>query len=94
MDPGMQSIFTVGTIVLMFVLLYFVMLRPQKKREKETQAMRSNLEIGDEITTIGGIIGIVVSMKDDTVVIETGSDRSKVRITRWAIQTNNTVKDK
>ena len=55
--------------------------------------MRSALEVGDEITTAGGIIGRVVSLKDDTLVIETGSDRSKIRIARWAVQTNNTVHD-
>ena len=64
-----------------------------KKREKETQAMRSNLDVGDEIVTVGGIVGIIVSVKDDTLVIETGSDRSKIRITRWAVQANVTPKE-
>lgn len=77
--------------VLMIVIFYFFMIRPQKKRDKEIQNMRSNLQIGDEVVTTGGIIGIVASLKEDTVVIETGSDRSKVRIARWAIAQNNTV---
>ena len=77
-------------LVLIIVLMYFILIRPQKKKEKEVQKMRSSLEIGDEITTIGGIIGRVVSMKEDTIVIETGSDRSKMRLARWAIQSNNT----
>ncbi|MBE6788502.1 MAG: preprotein translocase subunit YajC [Ruminococcaceae bacterium] len=78
-------------LVLMFVLLYFFMIRPQKKRDKEIQDMRSNLQIGDEVITTGGIVGIVASLKEDTVVIETGSDRSKIRVARWAIAQNNTV---
>jgi len=80
-------------LILMFVVMYFFMIRPQKKREKEVQDMRSNLQIGDEVVTSGGIIGIVVSLKEDTVVIETGSDRSKVRIARWAVAQNNTIHD-
>ena len=65
-----------------------------KKREKETQEMRNSLEVGDEIVTVGGIIGTVVSMREDHLVIETGSDRSKIRITRWAVQMNNTSHEK
>ncbi|MEE1280483.1 MAG: preprotein translocase subunit YajC [Oscillospiraceae bacterium] len=80
-------------MILMFVILYFFMIRPQKKKDKEIQDMRSSLQIGDEVITTGGIIGIVVSLKEDTLVIETGSDRSKVRIARWAVAQNNTVHD-
>ena len=69
------------------------MIRPQKKREKEVEKMRSSIEVGDEIVTSGGIIGRVVSIREDTIVIETGSDRSKIRIARWAIQQNNTIHD-
>ena len=78
-------------MVLLFVVMYFLMIRPQKKKEKETAKMRSNLQIGDEVTTIGGVVGIVVSLREDTVVIETGTDRSKMRFQRWAIQSNNTI---
>ena len=78
-------------MILLFVVMYFLMIRPQKKKEKETAKMRSNLQIGDEVTTIGGVVGIVVSLREDTVVIETGTDRSKMRFQRWAIQSNNTV---
>ncbi len=80
-------------MILMFAVLYFFMIRPQKKREKETQKMRSSLEVGDEIITIGGIVGIVASMREDTLVIETGSDRSKIRVARWAVQQNLTAKE-
>ena len=77
-------------LILIFVIFYFMLIRPQKKQEKKTQQMRASLEVGDEIITVGGIIGTIVVIKDDHLVIETGSDRSKIRITRWAIQTNNT----
>ncbi|MEG2429430.1 MAG: preprotein translocase subunit YajC, partial [Oscillospiraceae bacterium] len=60
-------------------------------KDKEIQNMRNGLQVGDEVTTVGGIVGIVVNIKEDTVVIETGSDRCKIRIKRWAIQTNDTV---
>lgn len=72
--------------VLMLVALYFMMIRPQRKKEKETQNMRNSIEIGDGITTIGGIVGHVVSIKEDTFVLETGNDRVKMRFKRWAIQ--------
>lgn len=80
-------------MVVVFVAFWFFLIRPQKKKEKETAKMRENLEIGDEIVTIGGIIGRVVSLKEDHIVIETGSDRSKIRIKRWAIQSNETIHD-
>lgn len=87
----MATLMSLLPLVLMIVIFYFFMIRPQKKKDKEIQEMRSNLQIGDEVITTGGIIGIVASLKEDTVVIETGSDRSKVRIARWAVAQNNTV---
>lgn len=80
-------------LVLIVVFFYFLIIRPQKKQEKKEKAMRDSLEIGDEVVTNGGIVGIVFSIKDDTVVIETGSDRSKIRIMKWAIAKNLTVHD-
>ncbi len=73
------------TIGLMVLLLYFMIYRPQKKQEKKDAEMRSGLEIGDQVTTIGGVIGRVVAIKDDTFVLETGSDRVKIRFTKTAI---------
>ena len=70
------------TLALMLVLLYFMIYRPQKKQEKKDAAMRSSLEIGDQVTTIGGVIGRVVAIKDDTFVLETGADRVKIRFTK------------
>lgn len=78
----------------MFAVMYFVMIRPQKKKQKAEQEMRDNLQIGDEITTIGGIVGRVITIKDDSLIIETGADRNKMKITRWAISTNNTSTEK
>ncbi len=78
----------------MFVLMYFTSIRPQKKRQKEEQQLRENLQIGDEITTIGGIMGKIVTIKEESVIIETGADRVKMRIMRWAVQTNNTATEK
>lgn len=81
-------------IVAMVGVMYFVMIRPQKKKQKEEQSMRDNISVGDEVTTIGGIMGRVVTVKDDSLIIETGADRNKMRIARWAIQTNNTANEK
>jgi len=84
MDPS--GLVSIAIIVLMFVFLYFFMIRPQKKQERETNDMRNNLKVGDEITTIGGIIGKIVSIKEETVTIETGHDRAKIRILRSAVR--------
>lgn len=81
-------------IVAMFALMYFTTIRPQKKQQKMEQEIRENTQIGDEITTIGGICGKVVSVKDDTIVIETGSDRTKIKFKKYAIQTNHTANEK
>lgn len=78
----------------LFVLMYFTSIRPQKKRQKEEQQLRENLQIGDEITTIGGIMGRIVTIKEDSIIIETGADRVKMRVMRWAVQTNNTATEK
>ena len=78
-------------MALIIVVFWFSIIRPQRKKDKETAKMRSELQVGDEIVTIGGIIGIIVSMKEDSLVIETGSDRSKVRLARWAISGKNTT---
>lgn len=76
---------TIILIVAMIAIFYFFMYRPQKKQEKEAKEMKDNLSVGDEITTIGGIIGEVVSIKDETCVIETTKDKCKIRILKSAI---------
>ncbi len=77
--------------LLIIVLMYFIMIRPQKKKQQEEQKMRNGVRVGDELTTIGGICGRVVNVKDDTLIIETGADRNKMTIKKWAIQTVDTV---
>ena len=72
-------------IALLLPMFYFLLYRPQKKQEKEKNEMMNNLSVGDEITTIGGIIGKIVSMKDETVLIETSRDCTRIRILRSAI---------
>ena len=84
---------TLIPLALIIVFFYFFIIRPQKKQEKKEAAMRDALEVGDEVVTNGGIVGIVFSIKDDTVVIETGGDRSKIRVKKWAIAKVETVHD-
>ena len=73
------------TLALMLVMLYFMIYRPQKKQEKKDAAMRRSLDIGHQLTTIRGVIGRLVAIKDDTFVLETGADRVKIRFTKNAI---------
>ncbi len=80
-------------LVLLGVVMYFLLIRPQRKRQKEEQKMRNDLRIGDEITTIGGIVGRVVNVKEDVIIIETGADRNKMTLKKWALQSNETVHD-
>ena len=80
-----QWITTIGMLVMVVVVFYFFGIRPQKKQEKETKAMRDSLKVGDEITTIGGIIGKIISIKEETLMIETGHDRTKIRILKSAV---------
>ena len=84
-DSGSGALGSIIMIVAMIAIFYFFMYRPQKKQEKEALAMKNSLEVGDEITTIGGIIGEIVSIKDETCVIETTKDKTKIRILKSAI---------
>jgi preprotein translocase subunit YajC len=97
-DLSSSNLGTIGMIaiyVLLFAALYFFLIRPNSKKKKEEAQMRNSLEIGDEITTIGGIMGRVVAIKDDedAIIIETGSDRVKMKFKKWCISTVDTVKD-
>lgn len=86
----------VGLILMYAVIfgaMYLILIRPQKKKQKEEKRMRENLQVGDEIITIGGIYGRVISLKEDTIVVESVSDHSKLTFARWALQTNLTVHD-
>lgn len=72
-------------IVLVFVVFYFFLIRPEKKKNKQINDMRDSLRVGDEIVTIGGIVGKITNIKDDQITLETGADRSKVRMMRWSV---------
>ena len=76
-------------IIAMFALMYFLMIRPENKRKKEAQNMRDSLAVGDEITTIGGITGTICAVKENTIVIESGADRVRIELTKWAVSTKN-----
>ena len=76
-------------IIAMFALMYFLMIRPENKRKKEAQNMRDSLAVGDEITTIGGITGTLCAVKENTIIIESGADRVRVELTKWAGSTTN-----
>ena len=74
-------------IVLLFVLMYFLMIRPQKKKDKQIKDMRNSLTVGDEIITIGGLCGKIVKTKDETIVVQVGADKVKFEMMRWAVST-------
>ncbi|MDK2991074.1 MAG: preprotein translocase subunit YajC [Clostridiales bacterium] len=73
-------------LILLVVVFYFMLIRPQQKRDKETRQMLEALKVGDNITTIGGIYGKIVSIKDEVLTIETGADKTKLVIARWAVK--------
>ncbi len=85
-DSTGQLIMTVGMLVVMVAVFYFMIIRPQKKQEKETAKMLDGLTPGDTISTVGGIIGVVLKVKDDMVLIETGADRTRIQIAKWAVR--------
>ena len=78
-------------MVLMIAIFYFMLIRPENKRKKEAEQMRSNVKVGDRITTIGGIVGEVVNVKDEKFVIETGADRVRIEFAKWALSSNETA---
>ena len=90
---GMSMIIMLLVYAVFIVALYFIFFRPQSKKKKKEAEMRKNAQVGDEITTIGGVCGRIVAVKDETdsIIIETGSDKSKLRVKRWAIGSVDTV---
>lgn len=86
---GMMS--TIIMLVLMVAIFYFMLIRPENKRKKEAEQMRSAVKVGDEITTIGGIIGTVVNVKEDKIVVETSADQVRIEFAKWAISSNETA---
>ena len=86
---GMGS--TLIMMVLMIAIFYFMLIRHENKRKKEAEQMRSSVKKGDKITTIGGITGTVVDVKETRIVLETGADQVRVELEKWAISTNETA---
>ncbi len=91
-DPG-SMLMMIIPLVAMIAIFYFLIIRPEKKRSKKMKEMLDNLEVADEVVTTGGIIGRVLSVKEDTVLIETGSDRTKIRVLKSSIAENRTIHD-
>ena len=83
---GIGSFVTMGLLLVVMIAMFFFTSRSNKKQEKEAQTMRDSLSVGDEITTIGGIIGKIVSIKEETIMIETGHDRTKIRLLKSAVR--------
>ena len=82
-----QEYYSIIMIVAMIAILYFLMILPEQKRKKQAQQMRDSLKKGDMITTIGGIVGKIVMVKDNTIIIETSEDRVRMELTKWAVST-------
>lgn len=85
---GMGSMGSILFLVIIFVVFYFFLIRPENKRKKKLNDMRNNISLGDEIVTIGGIMGKVVQVTEDTITFETGEDRVRMQVTKWAISSN------
>ena len=90
-NPGDGLGGTIIMLVAMVAIFYFMLIRPENKRKKEAEQLRSSVKVGDKITTIGGIIGTVVSVKDDKFVIETSADQVRIEFAKWALSTNETA---
>jgi len=80
-------------LLIMVALFYFMLIRPEKKRKKEAEEMRSAMKNGDKVTTIGGITGTVVDVKSDKFVLETGADQVRIEFMKWALSTNDTAEE-
>ena len=78
-------------LLIMVAVFYFMLIRPENKRKKEAEQMRDTLKVGDEVTTIGGITGKVVHIKDEKFVLETGADQVRIEFAKWALSTNETA---
>lgn len=84
-----SSYYSIIMLVAMFALLYFFMIRPENKRKKEAQNLRDSLAVGDVVTSIGGITGTVCAVKENTIVIESGADRVRLELTKWAVSSKS-----
>ena len=91
MPVGGSLASTVVMLVAMFAIFYFMLIRPENKRKKEAEQMRNAIKVGDHVTTIGGIIGVVVNVKDEKFVLETGADQVRIELAKWALSSNETA---
>lgn len=91
LEGGVSSGSTIIMLVVMVAVFYFMLIRPENKRKKEAEEQRSALKVGDKITTIGGIVGTVVNVKDDKFVLETGADQVRIEFAKWALSTNDSA---
>jgi len=97
LDANAQGGGMVGTVVMLVVMVgvfYFMMIRPENKRKKEAEQMRSSVKTGDKITSIGGIVGVVVDVKEDRIVMETSADQVRIELMKWAMSTNETAAER
>lgn len=81
----MDTLYTLMPLFLLILIMYFLLIRPQKRKEKQINAMRSSIKVGDDVITIGGLYGKVTRVKDESLTIQVGSDKTKLEVTRWAI---------
>lgn len=81
----MDTLYSLMPLILLILIMYFLLIRPQKKKEKQTNSMRNSIKAGDDIITIGGIYGTVVRVRDERLIIQVGADKTKLEITRWAV---------
>jgi len=88
-----MDLMTIGMFAVIIAVFYFMLIRPENKRKKEAEQMRSNVKVGDRITTIGGIVGTVVNIKDDKFVIETSADQVRIEFRKWALSSNDSANE-
>ena len=88
---GASMLSMLVTFLPMIAIFYFLLIRPENKRKKEAEAMRSAVKKGDKITTIGGIVGVVVDVKEDKIVVESGADQVRIELAKWALSTNESA---
>lgn len=86
----MKTFISVLPLLILIVAMYFLMIRPQRKKDQEIKNMRNNLQVGDEIVTIGGIVGKIVKVKGENIVLQVGADKVKLEMTRWAVSSVTT----
>ena len=89
---GVGAYSSIIMIVVMIAVFYFFLIRPEQKKKKKADEMRSSLAVGDKITTIGGMVGKIVNISGDLITFETGEDRVRIQVTKWAISTNGVQK--